>query len=75
MALDLHGLSVEQATSKISLELYSFTSDEYATELLVITGRGTGAMQTTFLNMIDEYDNLYCVEINPGLFSVTKTNY
>ncbi len=75
MELDLHGLSVEEATSKISLELFSFTSNEYESELLVITGRGMGAMQITFLNMIDEYDNLHCVEINPGLYSVTKTNY
>ncbi len=75
MELDLHGLSVEEATSKILLELMSFTSNEYETELLVITGRGTGAMQTTFLNMMDEYHDLHCVEINSGSYLVTKTNY
>ena len=75
MELDLHGLSVEEATSRISMSLWSFEQDDYETELRVITGRGTGAMQTTFLNIVDEHDNLQCVEVNSGSYLVTKTNY
>ncbi len=73
MELDLHGLSVEEATGKITMALISFELDDYATELVVVTGRGTGAMQTTFLNLMDDdYPELYCKEINSGSYLVSK---
>ncbi len=66
MKLDLHGLNVEEATSKITLGLFSFIQDDYETELTVITGKGTGTIQTTFLNLMEEEDSLFCTEINGG---------
>ncbi len=72
MTLDLHGLNVEEATSKITLELFSFKNNEYETELKVITGKGTGTLQITFLDLMDQEDSLSCKEINPGLYLVKK---
>ena len=58
--------------SKITLELFSFKNNEYETELKVITGKGTGTLQITFLDLMDQEDSLSCKEINPGLYLVKK---
>ncbi|MGL4252429.1 MAG: Smr/MutS family protein [Metamycoplasmataceae bacterium] len=72
MELDLHGYNVEDATSAIMMAFFSFLNDEYTTELMIITGKGTEAMKTTFLNLIDQEDKLYCEEINNGGSFIVK---
>ncbi|MGL5590826.1 MAG: Smr/MutS family protein [Metamycoplasmataceae bacterium] len=72
MELDLHGYNVEDATSAIIMAFFSFLNDEYTTELMIITGKGTEAMKTTFLNLIDQEDKLYCEEINNGGSFIVK---
>ncbi|MGL5205357.1 MAG: Smr/MutS family protein [Metamycoplasmataceae bacterium] len=76
MELDLHGYNVEDATSAIMMIFISFKESEYETELIVITGKGTQAMKITFLNLIDQEDELYYEEINGGgSFIVKKYQY
>ncbi|MGL5732502.1 MAG: Smr/MutS family protein [Metamycoplasmataceae bacterium] len=76
MELDLHGYNVEDATAAIMMAFFSFQSSEYQTELLVITGKGTHAIRVTFLNLIDQENDLYYEEINGGgSFIVKKRQY
>ncbi|MGL5617588.1 MAG: hypothetical protein ACRCWU_00840 [Metamycoplasmataceae bacterium] len=76
MQLDLHGYNIEAATSTIMMAFLSFLNDEYATELMVITGKGTQAMKITFLNLIDQENDLFYEEINGGgSFIVKKYQY
>ncbi|MGL6125386.1 MAG: Smr/MutS family protein [Metamycoplasmataceae bacterium] len=76
MKLDLHGFSVEEATAQITMAFFSFKNNEYETELTIITGKGTGAMQTTFLNLIEEEaTDFYCEEINGGGAYIVKKHH
>ncbi len=75
MKLDLHGYSVEEATSSIMMAFFSFQQSEYETELVVITGKGTFAMKTTFLNLIEQENDLKYEEINGGSSFIVKKRY
>lgn len=75
MQLDLHGCNVEEATGHILMMFLSFKNDKFATELIVITGKGTYAMQTTFLNLIEQEDSLYYQEINGGGSFIVKKKH
>ncbi|MDK2819293.1 MAG: Smr/MutS family protein [Mycoplasmataceae bacterium] len=73
MELDLHGLNVEEATSKIEMALYSLDTSINDNELIVITGKGSGTMNMTFLNIIEKYDNYNCQEISSrNAYLITK---
>lgn len=76
MELDLHGLSVEEATSQILMILFSFDNDEFSDELIIVTGHGLNAMKTTFLNIIDDEAHKYTYQQinNGGSFIIKKRN-
>ena len=57
MKIDLHGLSINEATAKIMTAL-----DEFDYTLEIITGKGTGALRTLAENIAIqenyEYENI-----------------
>ncbi|MGL4343370.1 MAG: Smr/MutS family protein [Metamycoplasmataceae bacterium] len=65
MELDLHGLSVVEATSRVVSALFSFEEQDYEDELIIICGKGTGAIKISVIEILDEEDYYY-EEINDG---------
>ncbi|WP_406616117.1 Smr/MutS family protein [Mycoplasmopsis hyopharyngis] len=72
MKIDLHGLQIESATPKITLAIEEFLNSNNS-ELIIITGRGTGALKVITENILDSYVELeYFQENNGGVYRVTK---
>ncbi|WP_022935028.1 Smr/MutS family protein [Mesomycoplasma moatsii] len=58
MTIDLHGLTVEEATREILVSLLNLdTSYDY--ELIIITGKGTGTLMMATLKILDEEGRVY----------------
>lgn len=73
MEIDLHGLNVEEATSKIEMALFSFEMNETNNEIIFITGKGSGTINLTFLEIIDNYGNFNYYKLNNrDAYVVTK---
>ncbi|UUD35738.1 Smr/MutS family protein [Mycoplasmopsis caviae] len=63
--IDLHGLSVEAATSKIILALDEARSNQL-TLLTIITGYGSGTLRTITIDLIEQ-ENLDYIEEGPSV--------
>lgn len=72
MKIDLHGLQIESATSKITLAIEEFLQNNNS-ELIIITGKGTGALKVITENILDSYTDLeYFQENDGGMYRVLK---
>ncbi len=58
MTLDLHGYTVEEATSQILVALISFDAS-WESELVIITGKGMNFIMNATLNLLDEEQRVY----------------
>ncbi|MBU4690681.1 Smr/MutS family protein [Mycoplasma sp. ES3157-GEN-MYC] len=67
-SIDLHGFSVEEATSRILLALQYAEEQDYD-YLDIITGHGTGAMKVTVENLLNEENYDYSI-IRDGCYRV-----
>ncbi|WP_036458986.1 Smr/MutS family protein [Mycoplasma leonicaptivi] len=61
--VDLHGLEVYQATPKIQIAILELVKNKY-NETLIITGKGTGALQTEVERLIKNHNLTNNIKIN-----------
>lgn len=54
MTIDLHGLNETKATSRMLLILYDFENNDFESELIIITGKGTRTIQIVVENLLME---------------------
>lgn len=59
MTIDLHGYNVEETTSMVLNALFHFENDPFDSVLKIITGKGSGAVKLTVLNLLDEENWIY----------------
>ncbi|RMA79075.1 Smr domain-containing protein [Metamycoplasma subdolum] len=52
--IDLHGLSVSQATAKVLNALFEFNEDSYLDFLDIMVGNGTGALKLQVETLLEE---------------------
>ena len=52
--LDLHGLSTEEAYAKVQCKFFEFDENIEDEELLIMVGKGTGAMKIVVEDLLDE---------------------
>ncbi|MGP1451267.1 MAG: Smr/MutS family protein [Metamycoplasmataceae bacterium] len=65
--INLHYLNVNEATPIIYNSLLEFKNDNFIYELNIITGKGTGALKLTVLEILDkDFPNLKYIEQNNG---------
>ncbi|VEU60832.1 Smr domain-containing protein [Mycoplasmopsis bovigenitalium] len=71
--IDLHGNNVEQAISKLILGLFQAKEQDYD-YLEIITGKGTGAMQVTVEQFLEDENLEYYIE-REGCYIVNLSYY
>ena len=69
MTIDLHGMQVNEAISAILSALLSFDFS-YDYQLVIITGKGTGALMNAALDLLDKEQRMY--QIDEGKIIVFK---
>ena len=52
--LDLHGANINKATSMVLNKFYDFDSYDYEDELVIVCGRGTGALILLVEQLLNE---------------------
>lgn len=72
--LDLHGLSTEEAYAKVQCKFFEFDENIEDEELLIMVGKGTGAMKIVVEDLLDEksFDYDYEYNENSSTFIITK---
>ena len=70
--LDLHGANINKATSMVSNKFYDFDSYDYEDELVIVCGRGTGALILLVEQLLNENSYKYDYELNNYTFYIWK---
>lgn len=52
MKIDLHGYSVQEATTAVMHALFQFNMDNFERKLTIITGHGEGIIKTIVLELL-----------------------
>ncbi|MCP4336750.1 MAG: DNA mismatch repair protein MutS [Mycoplasma sp.] len=71
MIIDLHGLTVVEATSETLMALLTFEEDNLEYELTIITGVGTGRVKNAITDLLNEEGYIYEI-INNGSIRIKK---
>ncbi len=71
MIIDLHGLTVAEATSMVLSSLLSFDNSSFDNTLTIITGKGTGALMNAILTLLEQEGRDFYI-LNPGSIVVNK---
>ncbi|VEU70820.1 Smr/MutS family protein [Mycoplasmopsis glycophila] len=72
--VDLHGLESEEAIKEVTLALLDFERNK-VTQMLIITGKGTGILQTVVGNILDKKGIKYTLVNNHGAFLIEQQNF
>lgn len=70
--LDLHGADINKATSMVLNKFYDFDSYDYEDELVIVCGRGTGALILLVEQLLNENSYKYDYELNNYTFYIWK---
>lgn len=70
--LDLHGVDINKATSMVLNKFYDFDSYDYEDELVIVCGRGTGALILLVEQLLNENSYKYDYELNNYTFYIWK---
>ncbi|WP_406616817.1 Smr/MutS family protein [Mycoplasmopsis adleri] len=71
--VDLHGLTVQEALSKVMLA-WDDAFENYCDELQVITGKGSGALKTSVEDMLIKEGHQYYEEPDTSSFIINITD-
>lgn len=70
--LDLHGANINKATFMVLNKFYDFDSYDYEDELVIVCGRGTGALILLVEQLLNENSYKYDYELNNYTFYIWK---
>ena len=70
--LDLHGADINKVTSMVLNKFYDFDSYDYEDELVIVCGRGTGALILLVEQLLNENSYKYDYELNNYTFYIWK---
>ena len=70
--LDLHCADINKATSMVLNKFYDFDSYDYEDELVIVCGRGTGALILLVEQLLNENSYKYDYELNNYTFYIWK---
>jgi len=66
----LHGVDINKATSMVLNKFYDFDSYDYEDELVIVCGRGTGALILLVEQLLNENSYKYDYELNNYTFYI-----